>query len=143
MSETNEAVRAHLETVASEVRRRDADTLLELMARITDKEPRMWGPSIIGFGSYHYKYASGREGDAPAAGFSPRKAATSDYLADGVGTYTKQLARLGEHKVGVGCLYLKDLGKVDLKVLESIITESYRAVTAGTFGQRAAESQTE
>lgn len=103
----------------------------------------MWGPSIIGFGSYHYKYASGREGDAPAAGFSPRKAATSIYLPDGVGTYTEQLARLGEHKVGVGCLYLKDLEKVDLEILESIIAESHRAVTAGTFGQRAAESPTE
>jgi hypothetical protein len=143
VSETHEAVLAHLETVASEVRRRDADTLLELMARITGEEPRMWGPSIIGFGSYHYKYASGREGDAPAAGFSPRKAATSVYLPDGIGTYAKQLAHLGEHKTGVGCLYLKDLAKIDLEVLESIITESYRAVTAGTFGQRAADSQTE
>ena len=143
MSETHEAVRAHLDTVASETRRRDADTLLELMGRITGEEPRMWGPSIIGFGSYHYKYASGREGDAPAAGFSPRKAATSVYLPDGVGTYTQQLARLGEHKVGVGCLYLKDLRKVDLEVLESIIAESHRAVTAGTFGQRAADSRTE
>ena len=136
-------MRAHLDTVASKTRRRDADTLLELMARITGEEPRMWGPSIIGFGSYHYKYASGREGDAPAAGFSPRKAAASVYLPDGIGTYTEQLARLGEHKTGVGCLYLKDLAKIDLEVLESIITESYRAVTAGMFGQRAADSRTE
>ena len=143
MNGLDEAVRAHLDTVASKTRRRDADTLLELMARITGEEPRMWGPSIIGFGSYHYKYASGREGDAPAAGFSPRKAATSVYLPDGIGTYTEQLARLGEHKTGVGCLYLKDLAKIDLEVLESIITESYRAVTAGMFGQRAADSRTE
>lgn len=143
MRETGEAVRAHLDTVASKTRRRDADTLLELMARITGEEPRMWGPSIIGFGSYHYKYASGREGDAPASGFSPRKAATSVYLPDGIGTYTEQLAHLGEHNAGVGCLYLKDLAKTDLEVLESIITESYRAVTAGMFGQRAADSRTE
>jgi hypothetical protein len=143
MAQVNDAVRAHLETVASETRRRDAETLLELMARITGEEPRMWGPSIIGSGSYHYKYASGREGDAPAAGFSPRKAATSVYLPDGFGAYTQQLARLGEHKTGVGCLYLKDLAKIDLIVLESIITESYRTVTAGTFGHRAAESQKE
>ena len=81
MNGLDEAVRAHLDTVASKTRRRDADTLLELMARITGEEPRMWGPSIIGFGSYHYKYASGREGDAPAAGFSPRKAATSVSIA--------------------------------------------------------------
>ena len=142
MAQVNDAARAHVETVASETRRRDAETLLELMARITGEEPRMWGPSIIGFGSYHYKYASGREGDAPTAGFSPRKAATSVYLPDGFGAYTKQLARLGEHKTGVGCLYLKDLAKIDLTVLESIITKSYRTVTVATFGHRAAESQT-
>jgi hypothetical protein len=140
MSTLNDAVREHLDTVASEIRRRDADTLLELMGRITGEEPRMWGPSIIGFGSYHYRYASGREGDAPAAGFSPRKAATSVYLPDGIGAHTERLARLGEHKTGVGCLYLKDLAKIDLRVLESILTESYRTVTAGTFGQRAADS---
>ena len=143
MNSSDGAVRAHLETVLSETRRRDADTLLELMARITGEEPRMWGPSIIGFGSYHYKYASGREGDSPAAGFSPRKAAISVYLPDGIGAHAEQLARLGEHKTGVGCLYLKDLAKVDPKVLESIITTSYRAVTAGTFGQRAADSRAE
>ncbi|WP_349902065.1 DUF1801 domain-containing protein [Parafrigoribacterium humi] len=140
MSTLNDAVREHLDTVASEIRRRDADTLLELMGRITGEEPRMWGPSIIGFGSYHYRYASGREGDAPAAGFSPRKAATSVYLPDGIGAHTERLVRLGEHKTGVGCLYLKDLAKIDLRVLESILTESYRTVTAGTFGQRAADS---
>jgi hypothetical protein len=139
MSDTT-TVRAYIDAVAGETRRRDADTLLEMMTRITGETPRMWGPSIIGFGEYHYRYASGREGDAPAAGFSPRKAATSIYLPDGIGAYPKQLAHLGEHTTGVGCLYLKDLRKVDLTMLESIIAESYRTVTAGTFGQRAAES---
>ena len=140
MIRTDEAVHAFIERVASPTRRRDAELLLELMARITAEEPRMWGSSIIGFGRYHYRYASGREGDAPAAGFSPRKPATTVYLADGVGAYPEQLKRLGEHTTGVGCLYLKDLEKVDLSVLEEIIDESYRKVTAGTFGNRAAES---
>jgi hypothetical protein len=141
MNRLDAAVQAHLDTVTGETRRRDAETLLELMARVTGEEPQLWGPSIIAFGSYHYKYASGREGDAPAAAFSPRKAATTVYLPDGVGTYASRLASLGDHKTGVGCLYLKDLARIDLAVLESIITESYRAVTAGTFGQRAADSE--
>lgn len=126
--------------VNSPKRRRDAETLVSLLTRITGEQPAMWGPSIIGFGSYHYKYSSGREGDAGAAGFSPRKAATTLYLPDGVDAYTEQLARLGEHTTGVSCLYLKDLDKVDLGVLEEIITESYQRVTAETFGTGSAES---
>ena len=140
MRASDEAVRTFLDKVASPTRRRDAETMLDLMTRVTGEEPRMWGPSIIGFGEYHYKYATGREGDAPAAGFSPRKAATTIYLPDGVGAYPEQLERLGEHTTGVGCLYLKDLHKVDLGVLEAIVDESYRKVTLGPFGHRAAES---
>lgn len=123
------------------IRQRDAGTLIELMSRVTGERPRMWGPSIIGFGQYHYKYASGREGDAPAAGFSPRKAATTIYLPDGMGAYEDELGKLGAHTTGVGCLYLKNLDDIDLGVLERMIAESYRTVTAGTFGHRAAESQ--
>jgi hypothetical protein len=137
LSGGNESVRAYIEAVASPTRRRDAQTLLALITRITGETARLWGPSIIGFGSYHYKYASGREGDAPAAGFSPRKAASTVYLPDGVGAYPDQLARLGEHTTGVGCLYLKDLQKIDLGVLEEIIGSSFRTVTSGVFAQRA------
>jgi hypothetical protein len=136
----HEAVRAYIDAVASPTRRRDAETLLELMTRVTGETAHLWGPSIIGFGTYHYKYASGREGDAPAAGFSPRKAATTVYLADGVGTYPEQLASLGDHTTGVGCLYLKDLSKIDLGVLEHIIDSSYRTATSGVYGHRARES---
>ncbi|MET3768489.1 hypothetical protein ABIB15_001171 [Marisediminicola sp. UYEF4] len=136
----DDAVRAFIDTVPGATRRRDAERLLELFGRVTGQPATMWGPSIIGYGQYHYRYASGREGDAGAAGFSPRKAATSIYLPDGVGAYAEQLARLGEHKAAVGCLYITNLDKVDLAVLESIIDESYRTVTAGTFGHRAAES---
>ena len=126
----NQAVQDYLDTIPGATRRRDAETLVEMMSRVTGQEPTMWGKSIIGFGQYHYKYASGREGDAAAAGFAPRKAATTIYLLDGVGAYTEPLSRLGPHTTGVGCLYVKDLAKIDLEVLEAIVDESYRTLTA-------------
>ena len=99
----------------------------------------MWGSSIVGYGTYHYRYESGREGDAPAAGFSPRKAATTVYLADGVAAYTALLERLGPHKTSVGCVYIKDLSEVDLDVLGQIIAQSYATLTQGTYTKRARE----
>lgn len=137
MDKSAMSVSDFISAVPAPVRRRDAETLLDMMARITGEQPTMWGPTIVGFGSYHYRYASGREGDAGAAAFSPRKSASTVYLPDGVGSYTEQLARLGDHTTGVSCLYLKDLNRVDLGVLEEIITESYRRVTSETFGQPA------
>jgi hypothetical protein len=118
------------------VRRRDAERLVALMRRVTGQEPRMWGPTIVGFGTYHYRYPSGREGDACAAGFSPRKTASTVYLPDGVDAHADLLASLGPHTLGTGCLYLKDLDAVDLVVLEEVVRRSYAAVTAGTFGTR-------
>ncbi|WP_130505630.1 DUF1801 domain-containing protein [Microterricola gilva] len=129
-STSNTAALEYVAAVAHPVRRRDAQTLLELFGRITGESPVLWGPSIVGFGQYHYRYASGREGDAPAAGFSPRKAAMSIYLADGIGAHDDALARLGEFTSGVGCLYIKDLDKVDLAVLESIVRSSHATLTA-------------
>jgi hypothetical protein len=111
---------------------------MELTARVTREPAQLWG-SIIGFGHYHYKYPTGREGDVAAAGFAPRKGATTIYLTDGVGQYSEQLKRLGPHTTGVGCLYIKDLEKVDLSVLETIVGESYRTVTEGTYMLRARE----
>lgn len=137
MDSESGSVRSHLDGVAPK-RRQDAEKLLELMARVTGEPPRLWG-SVIGFGQYHYKYRSGREGDAPAAGFSPRKAATTIYLADGIGRYDERLKKLGPHTTGVGCLYVKDLDKIDVSVLEAIVTESYRTLTADTYGLRAHE----
>ena len=99
----------------------------------------MWGSSIVGFGTYHYRYPSGREGDAPAAGFSPRKVATTVYLADGVGRHVPLLRRLGPHKTGVGCVYLKDLSDLDLVVLEELIRRSYATLTESTYTKRARE----
>ncbi|MDQ3121959.1 MAG: DUF1801 domain-containing protein [Actinomycetota bacterium] len=133
------AVRAYLDGVSSPRRRRDAVTMIDLARRATGEEPRMWG-TIVGFGEYHYKYESGREGDAPAAGFAARKTATTVYVADGVGAYRDLLVKLGPHTTGVGCIYAKDLTTVDLEILETIVARSYAAVTAGTYMQRARES---
>lgn len=131
-------VRARIETVTPARRKRDAETLLELFDRVTGQMPRMWA-TVVGYGAYHYRYDSGREGDAPAAGFAPRKAATTIYLTDGVGHYADELGRLGPHSTGVGCLYLRDLEANDLEVLEEIIAPSYARLTEGTFTQRARE----
>ena len=131
-------IRAYLDGIASPKRRRDAETMVELIRRATGEEPRMWG-SIVGFGQYHYKYESGREGDAPAAAFSARKAATTVYVMDGVGAHAKLLEQLGPHTTGVGCIYMKDLTTVDLDVLEAIVSRSYNALTAGTYTKRARE----
>lgn len=135
---TSDDIDAFLEKVTPAVRRRDARTMLELMRRATGVEPELHGTGI-GYGTYHYKYASGREGDAPAAGFAPRKAAMSVYLMDGIGAHREALAKLGPHTHGVGCLYLKNLDDIDLGVLESIVTASYRTLTADTYGKRARE----
>lgn len=132
-------VQDYLDKVAPTTRRRDAETLLELMGRVTGEPARMWGSSIVGFGQYHYHYVSGRQGDGPAASFSPRKAATTIYLPDGTGAYADPLTRLGPHTTSVGCLYIKDLTQVDLGVLEEIVGESYKTLTSGTFTNRAAD----
>jgi len=129
-------VREFIAKVQPERRRRDAETLLELFTRVTGAEPTLWG-TIIGFGWYHYKYESGREGETAAVGFAPRKAATSVYLVDGVGAHTEELARLGPHTTGVGCLYLKDVSAVDLDVLAEIVGGAYRTLTAGVYTKRA------
>lgn len=124
--------------IGSAKRRRDAETLLVLFERATGCPPRLWG-SIVGFGEYHYRYPSGREGDAPAAAFAPRSAATSIYVSDGVDAYAEELGRLGPHSRGVGCVYLKSLDPVDLTVLEEIVHRSYRTLTSGTYTKRARE----
>jgi hypothetical protein len=123
-------VEAYVNAIQSPARRRDAEVLIDVMRRATGEEPRMWG-TIVGFGSYHYKYASGREGDAPAAGFAARKAATTVYVLDGVDVYAEALEQLGPHTTGVGCVYIKRLDDVDLDVLETVVAGSYAAVISG------------
>jgi hypothetical protein len=112
-----------IEAVENETRRADAKTLLALMKRITGETPVMWGPSIVGFGRRHYKYESGREGDVPIAGFSPRKANLVLYLAH-CPERDALLERLGKHKTGVGCLYVNKLADVDADVLEELVAKS-------------------
>ncbi|WP_156761284.1 DUF1801 domain-containing protein [Microbacterium karelineae] len=129
----------YIANVTPTKRRRDAETLLPLMTEVTGEDPELSG-SIIGYGSYHYRYASGREGDAPAAGFAPRRAATTIYLMDGIGAHAEELAALGPHTTGAGCLYIKDLAACDLDVLRRIIARSYRTLTSGVFGNRARDS---
>ena len=112
-----------VDAVADETRRADAKTLVKLMRSATGEKPAMWGPAIIGFGSSHYKYESGREGDMPLVGFSPRKAATVLYGLTGPDSEVL-LAKLGKHTTGKGCLYIKKLADVDPKVLGALIAKS-------------------
>ena len=107
--------------VEHEGRRKDAETLLAMMRRITGEEPVMWGPAIIGFGRYHYKYESGREGDFMRTGFSARKTSLVVYIMPGYTDFSAILARLGKHKLGKSCLYINKLADVDLDVLEELI----------------------
>ncbi|MCA9838473.1 MAG: DUF1801 domain-containing protein [Trueperaceae bacterium] len=130
-TQQNEAsVEAFLKTVENDKRRADAFQVLELMASVTQETPRMWGPSIVGFGSYHYKYESGREGDMCAVGFSPRKQALTLYLN---GRYINDEARmqsLGKYKTGKGCLYINKLEDVSLTVLSDLIKDAYESKLA-------------
>lgn len=117
-------VDAFVDAIPDAARRGDAKTLVKLMSVASGEVPKMWGPSIVGFGSYHYVYDSGREGDAPLVGFSPRKAATVLYLHLGLGHADGDLAKLGKHTTGKGCLSIKKLADVDQKVLERIVANS-------------------
>ena len=121
-------VEQFLNSFDDERKRKDNFTILELMKQVTGLEPRMWGSSIVGFGSYHYKYESGREGDMPLAGFSPRKQNLTLYIMGGFERYDDLLKKLGKHTTGKGCLYIKRLDDVDLPTLKSLIEESVKHV---------------
>lgn len=117
-------VEQFLASVTDPVKRADSDRLIALMTAATGEPATMWGPSIIGFGAYHYRYESGREGDAPLVGFSPRKAAISLYTWCDPGGREDLLMRLGKHRAGVGCVYIKRLSDVDEGVLVELIERS-------------------
>ena len=119
-------VEAFLQSVEHDKRREDSFVVLEMMKEITGEEPRMWGPSIVGFGSYHYKYESGREGDFFLAGFSPRKQNLTLYIMSGFSHYEELLQKLGKHKTGKSCLYINKLEDVDLSALKEMIRESVK-----------------
>jgi hypothetical protein len=127
---TKLSVAAFIEAITDRTRRADAKALVKLMKSATAEKPKMWGPSIIGFGSCHYKYDSGREGDMPVIGFSPRKAATVLYGVGGFSGSEALRAKLGKHTTGKGCLYIKKLAEVDQQVLETLVLKSVGAIRA-------------
>jgi len=126
---TEQSVESFLDSIADEQTRKDCYTILNLMQEATQSPPKMWGTAIVGFGDYHYKYASGREGDWFLVGFSPRKQNLSLYIMSGFGEYDELLKQLGKYKTGVSCLYIKRLADVDLTVLKKMIEASVRKLT--------------
>ena len=124
--QTDASVEAFLDSIADETRREDCRTIARIMKKAARAEPKMWGASIVGFGSYHYKYASGREGDWFPIGFSPRKNDLTLYLMSGFARFPSLMSRLGKHKTGKGCLYIKRLSDIDLKVLEELIRQAVK-----------------
>lgn len=125
---TENNVKTFLNSVPDEKKRRDCFTALQIMQEATGYPPKMWGPSIVGFGSYHYKYDSGHEGDAPLAGFSPRKDAITFYLMLGCDNHEELLQKLGKHKTGKGCLYIKKMEDIDTEVLKALVMASTRSL---------------
>ena len=121
---TETSVADFIAAVENPVRRADAETVLALLEEISGEPATMWGPSIIGFGKYHYRYDSGHEGDAPRIGFSPRKAQTVVYILPGFSGWTEMIARLGKVKTSVACLYVNKLADVDMAVLREIAVRS-------------------
>lgn len=118
---TQQSVADFVASVDLERRRKDAETLVSFFRDVTGFEPVMWGSSIIGYGRYHYVYASGREGDFLATGFSPRKSAMSIYIMPGYADFGNILERLGKHKIGKSCLYINKLDDVDMNVLAELV----------------------
>lgn len=131
---TDQDVEAYLDTVADEKRRADTRAVMEIMREVTGEAPRLWGGSMIGFGSYHYRYESGREGDWFLTGVAPRKNALTVYIMAGFDRYDELMARLGKHSTGRSCLYIKRLEDVDLAVLRELIDRSVRH-TAETYAE--------
>jgi hypothetical protein len=127
---TKLSVAAFIDALTDQTKRADAKALFKLMQSAVGEKPKMWGPSIIGFGSYHYTYDSGREGDMPLIAFSPRKAATVLYGMSGFSDAEALLAKLGKHTTGKGCLYIKKLSDVDPHVLEALVAKSLAAKRA-------------
>lgn len=124
---TKLSVAAFIDALPDATRRADAKALVKLFQGAAGEKPKMWGPSIIGFGSCHYTYESGREGDMPLVGFSPRKAATVLYGMRGFDDSEALLAKLGKYTTGKGCLYIKKLADADQKVLEEMVLKSIAA----------------
>jgi len=125
----DQKVEDFLNGIADEKKRRDAFAILDLMRKVTRTQPKMWGSSIIGFGSYHFKYASGRQGDWFVTGFSPRKQNLTLYIMPGFEQYGALLKKLGKHKTGQACLYINKLDDIDLPTLRELVKQSVKHMT--------------
>lgn len=125
---TKITVSSFLKQIKEPQRRQDCETLIELMESVSKLKPVMWGSAIIGFGTYHYVYESGREGDTLIIGFASRKQALTLYLTGGLEPLSAELSKLGKHTTGKGCLYIKSLKDVELPVLKKIVAKSFRSV---------------
>lgn len=123
-TQNNRSVEDFLDSVENEKRREDSKKVLKMMWETTGENPRMWGSSIVGFGTYHYKYASGREGDFMKVGFSPRKNALTVYIMSGFDRHDELMEKLGKYKTGKSCLYIKKLEDVDMDILKELVVES-------------------
>lgn len=129
---TNESVKDFLNRIPEAERREDCFAVLKMMEEITGDKPKMWGPSIVGFGSYSYKYASGHEGDWPVAAFSPRKKDLTLYLTPGFDKRTEMMEKLGKHSIGKSCLYIKRLSDIHVPTLKKLIKTSLKDLKAYT-----------
>ena len=128
---TGASVEAYLAAIEDEARRKDCKVLAKMMAGATKEKPKMWGTSIVGFGSYHYKYPSGHEGDTCLTGFASRKGDITLYLGAEALAQKPLMSKLGKHKVGKGCLYIRSLADVDVTVLEKLVTGSVAKLKRG------------
>ena len=127
---TGESVDAHIRAIADAGRRQDCRSLVEVFSKATGKPAKMWGPSIVAFGKYHYTYASGHQGDSCLAGFASRKGALTLYLMGVVDEHKELMSKLGKHRTGKGCIYLKDLDGIDLQVLGELVKASAEYIRA-------------
>ena len=134
---TKEKVKDFLNKVPDAARREDCFAVAKMMEDITGEKPRMWGPSIVGFGTYHYKYASGHEGEWPVAAFSPRKTDLTLYLMPGYENRAELMSQLGKHKTGKSCLYIKRLSDIHIPTLKKLIKASVKDLKAYTKAQAA------
>jgi hypothetical protein len=133
---TKEKVKDFLNRIPDAARREDCFAVAKMMEEITGSKPQMWGPSIVGFGTWHYKYATGREGDWPVAAFSPRKQDLTLYLSlDGYEKYGELMDQLGKHKTGKSCLYIKRLSDIHVPTLKKLIKASVKDAKAYTKSQ--------
>jgi len=121
---TDDSVRDSIAAIENQDRRRDCQAVLEIMQEATGERPRIWGSGMVGFGSYHYKYASGREGDWFLTGFAPRKNDLTLYIMPGFDRFEALMKKLGKHKTGKSCLYIKRLSDIDPAVLKELVADS-------------------